>query len=73
MEMNPLSIELLSALHQRKDFHCGVEALDNFIHDYALQNQKKHINRTFVAISSEKITAAPKGYIRLLYFSEWPC
>lgn len=67
--MSSLSVELLSALHQRKDFDCGVDPLNNFIRDYALQNQKKHINRTFVAVSSEKTASARKfilGYYTLV-------
>ena len=43
------SIELLGKQHQRKDFDCGQTDLNDFIKLYALQQQKRNQNKTYVA------------------------
>ena len=69
MPINDLIIEPLSAHHPRKSFTCGTDPLDNFIRDYALQNQKRHISRTFVAVPNAKLIGPNKtiaGYYTLV-------
>ena len=43
-------VEPLNKSHNRSDFDCGVEDLNQFIKKYAFQNQTNNINKTFVAI-----------------------
>jgi GNAT superfamily N-acetyltransferase len=43
-------IEPLQSRHVRTGFSCGAQALDDYLHRQALQNQKKKIGRTFVAV-----------------------
>jgi len=43
----------LVASHQRKAFDCGDESLNIFIQKFALQNQKKDANRTYVVIDDD--------------------
>jgi GNAT superfamily N-acetyltransferase len=59
----PLSPQLLTKEHDRKSFDCGVEALNEYLRKYALQNQKKHISRTYVSTVGNKIV----GYYSLAY------
>ncbi|CAN5358945.1 GNAT family N-acetyltransferase [soil metagenome] len=48
----------------RKSFDCGVEALNLYLSQYALQNQKKDASRTYVAVDADdKIL----GYYTLVY------
>lgn len=51
----PLRIEPLSSQHKREDFDCGVEELNRFLKQFALQNQKKHFVRTYVGTDGDKI------------------
>lgn len=46
-------IEPLNQSHQRAEFHCGENALDDFFHCYVNQYEKKHLGRTYVALSAE--------------------
>jgi ribosomal protein S18 acetylase RimI-like enzyme len=41
-------VEELAAEHDRSAFSCGQESLDQFIRQYASQNQKTGVSRTFV-------------------------
>lgn len=50
-----LIIESLANSHQRSDFDCGVEELNNFLKKYSFQNQKNHISKTFVAVDNNQI------------------
>ncbi|MFY9222439.1 MAG: GNAT family N-acetyltransferase [Blastocatellia bacterium] len=59
----PLLPVLLTKEHDRKTFDCGVEALNEYLRKYALQNQKKHISRTYVSTVENKIV----GYYSLAY------
>lgn len=45
------SIEELSSDHDRAEFSCGHESLDSFIKQFASQNQKTGVSRTFVALT----------------------
>ncbi len=40
----------LAAEHVRPAFNCGKLSLDAYLKNYALQNQKKNVSRTFVAL-----------------------
>ncbi len=44
----------LTGHHDRKVFDCGVEALNTWLKQTALQHQNKGISRTFVAIPSDE-------------------
>jgi ribosomal protein S18 acetylase RimI-like enzyme len=43
-------VERLSNSHNRGDFSCGNDALDNFLKNLAGQYEKRHLGRTFVAV-----------------------
>jgi len=44
-----ISIEQLSAGHEREGFDCGEESLNRYLLQYASQHQKKNIGRVYVA------------------------
>lgn len=46
--MNNFIVAPLSKNYNREKFDCGVDDLNRFIKQYALQNQKKHFVRTYV-------------------------
>lgn len=48
-----LCIEPLSRRHDRKDFDCGVEALNDYLMRMASQHMKKGMSRTFVLTDSD--------------------
>ena len=56
---------LLTKDHDRNSFDCGVSALNDYVKKYALQNQKKHAARTYVATRGNRIV----GYYSLAYGS----
>lgn len=56
---------LLTRSHDRSSFDCGVPALNEYLKQYALQNQKKHAARTYVAIRGPRVVA----YYTLAYGS----
>lgn len=56
---------LLTKDHDRSSFDCGVPALNDYLKKYALQNQKKHAARTYVATRGDRIV----GYYSLAYGS----
>jgi len=62
---NLTSPVLLTKDHDRNSFDCGVSALNNYLKQYALQNQKKHAARTYVATRGNRIV----GYYSLAYGS----
>lgn len=43
----------LEKKHNRKDFDCGNEELNNYLKRYARQNDKLSINKTFVAVKPD--------------------
>lgn len=47
--------------HNVKEFDCGINALNNFLKKYALQNQLNHSARTYVTLKNEKVV----GYYSL--------
>ena len=56
---------LLTKDHDRNSFDCGVPALNEYLKKFALQNQKKHAARTYVATRGKRIVA----YYSLAYGS----
>ena len=56
---------LLTKEHHRNSFNCGVPALNDYLKRYALQNQKKHTAKTYVATRGNRIV----GYYSLAYGS----
>ena len=56
---------LLTKDHDRNSFDCGISALNDYLKKYALQNQKKHAARTYVAARANRIV----GYYSLAYGS----
>ena len=56
---------LLTRDHDRYSFDCRVPALNDYLKKYALQNQKKHAARTYVATRGNRIV----GYYSLAYGS----
>lgn len=64
--MDDLSaVVLLTATHNRADFDCGVEPLNTYLKQYALQNQKKGIIRNYVTCRGVRVA----GYYSLAYGS----
>lgn len=57
------AIEPLAASHDRRDFSCGVEALDRYLHSQAGQDVRRHIANCFVAVPPDGKTIA--GYYTL--------
>jgi hypothetical protein len=45
-----IRLEPLTGDHDRSAFDCGVEALDTWLRQTALQHQRKGISRSFVAV-----------------------
>lgn len=45
-------IELLSSNHNRKDFQCGVDLLDNYLHNQVNQDIKRKLSACFVCTNS---------------------
>lgn len=56
---------LLTRSHDRNAFDSGVEALNEYLKRYALQNQKKHSARTYLATRGNRVV----GYYSLAYGS----
>jgi GNAT superfamily N-acetyltransferase len=56
-------IEELSAHHDRAGFSCGHESLDDCLRQYAGQNQRLSISKTFVAVTAS--SRAVCGYYSL--------
>jgi predicted N-acetyltransferase YhbS len=61
----PLTIAVLSREHDRTAFDCGTAELNAYLARYALQNQKKHAARTYVALRENRVV----GYYTLTYGS----
>ncbi len=56
---------LLTRGHHRSAFDCGVPALNEYLKQYALQNQRKNAARTYVATRGNRVV----GYFTLAYGS----
>lgn len=48
-----MRFERLNATHDRSAFDCGKEPLNEFIRQYALQNERKHNTRTYVMLPDD--------------------
>ena len=59
-ELDSIRIELLAGRHQRQAFDCGEPELDRFLREFAGQNDRRDISRTFVAV--EDGSARVLGY-----------
>ena len=55
-------------LHDRAGFHCGVPALDDYLHKYAAQQNAKGINTVFVLVDD----AAPSKILGFYTLSAAP-
>ncbi|HET6880367.1 MAG TPA: GNAT family N-acetyltransferase [Pirellulales bacterium] len=62
-EFSPVA--LLESNHDRTQFDCGVEPLNAYLKQYALQNQKKGIVRNYVICRGTRVV----GYYSLAYGS----
>src|SRR5437660_2991346 len=62
-EYSPLAV--LDSTHDRASFDCGIEALNIYLKQYALQNQKKGIVRNYVTCRGARVV----GYYSLAYGS----
>jgi GNAT superfamily N-acetyltransferase len=58
-------VVLLESSHDRASFDCGVEPLNVYLKQYALQNQKKGIVRNYVTCRGMRVV----GYYSLAYGS----
>ena len=45
-----MRVERLADHHQLGSFTCGVKALDDWLRDHALENQRRNLSRTFVLL-----------------------
>ena len=54
---NYVSPEKLNKKHIINQFDCGNEQLNNYLKNYAFQNQKKNISNTFAAQKNDKVVA----------------
>jgi GNAT superfamily N-acetyltransferase len=61
----PEPVVLLDASHDRGPFDCGVQPLNLYLKQFALQNQKKGIVRNYVTCRGTRIV----GYYSLAYGS----
>ena len=67
------SIELLGKQHQRKDFDCGQTDLNDFIKLYALQQQKRNQNKTYVAYTdTQQVIGFYSLNVGAISFEEMP-
>lgn len=57
--------ELLHAKHARAAFTCGVQALDEWFHQRAQQDQKRRVSQVFVALRGERVV----GFYSLSMFT----
>lgn len=58
-------VTLLTSQHDRSAFDCGAPALNIYLSQYALQNQKKDIVRNYIVTREKRIV----GYYSLAYGS----
>jgi ribosomal protein S18 acetylase RimI-like enzyme len=59
----PFRVEILEARHDRKTFHCGVEALDRYFQERVTQDVRRRATACYVAV--EAATARVAGYYTL--------
>jgi len=53
-----IRLEPLTGDHDRSTFDCGVEVLNNWLRQIALQHQRKGISRSFVAVPNDDQSVA---------------
>jgi len=51
----PAAIEPLAAHHDRRNFACGVEALDSYLRRFARQHAEANISRSYVAVDGATV------------------
>lgn len=56
-----MRIELLAAHHDRESFDCGEPSLNQFLKQYAGQQQRKNLGKTYVAVVDE--SAVVVGFV----------
>lgn len=59
------AVAVLDSSHDRTQFDCGVESLNVYLRQYALQNQRKGIVRNYVTCRGSRVV----GYYSLAYGS----
>ena len=52
-----IKLEALTGHHDRSGFDCGVDALNVWLKQTAMQHQSKGISRTFVAVPEDAAVA----------------
>jgi GNAT superfamily N-acetyltransferase len=52
--MTNVTIEKLHRGHNRKDFDCGIKALNKYLQKYARQNQQKNVSKTYILTDQSK-------------------
>ena len=57
--IGPYTIEPLSASHNRREFICGVEALDRYFRENVTQDIRRRVSNCFVALD---VSGAVAGY-----------
>jgi GNAT superfamily N-acetyltransferase len=57
-----MRVERLSAHHDFSSFTCGVQSLDDWVREHALENQRRDLSRTFVLIDE---AGGIRGYYSL--------
>lgn len=71
---SPYRIEPLTKDHERKNFFCGVEELDRYLHKQITQDQKRRIAAPFILVEGTSREVA--GYYTLssssVDLSAWP-
>jgi len=48
-----MRVERLAAHHALSSFNCGVKQLDDWLHEFALDNQRRNLSRTFVLVDDD--------------------
>ncbi|GAA3941359.1 GNAT family N-acetyltransferase [Litoribacillus peritrichatus] len=66
-----LNIDEVSKKHDRKQFDCGVEELNQFLQQQARQKTSKHVSKTYVGCWDES-PAVVAGYYTLTGYSVSP-
>ena len=54
--MSEFNIELLDSFHDRANFECGEDSLNNYLKRYARQNMKNDSARVYVAVEPDNVT-----------------
>ncbi len=57
-----MRVERLDGSHDTRPFACGVKELDSWLHNHALENQRRNLSRTFVLLDDANVLV---GYYAL--------